>query len=915
MNIKVLLTILVCVSTCFAQTRPSSRKPVKPQVRAPFLQHVQAYDETLYVTKVVLKNGMTVLVNEFRAQPVVSMQLHVRAGTFDEPPQLPATAQLAAAILCRGPAKDPTGTFRQKVHAFGGTFRTSTGYTTTLFEIVAASSHWKRVLNVQAETILNPSFDQERITLEAKLIQGEARGMLGDPRELANEKLLQLAFNQPRMGQYHSISSSAAENYTPESLTAFYKSMYTPSRMMLVVSGDVGSSEVLNEVVRVYTKPAGPGAKSAARPPGGMQDGFRYGSLRGVVAVPNLFFGFRAVPEDHPDYRALSVLSAALGAGDSSIILYRLRDQKKIIYSAETELTPYPGFGYFTIHVKTSPANIDRSEIALLTEIELLKREELTDTEMERALAQAERSYWAGLETVSERAAALGRFEALGDWKRMDRYLAELRKVTAADVKRVAAKYLTLENCSLFEYLPAAGEERRLTSETMRNTLGPLLEPSTDQEQAERDKEIVLGVKVPPAAAGFKFSEIRYPFQTASILRGPDLYIREDHTTPLIEMGLFLPGGRLNENKENSGITALMTRLMLRGGTDIRQFYRQFEVYGARVRPVVEDDYFGFYVSAPGQNFEAAFRLLLETIRAPNFEKEEVERQKELQVAESLSNRTSGEYPQKMMDQVLFQNFAYSLDGYGTESTVVAITPEALKNWYDTYVHNKKPLVAIIGDTKGTSLATVFVQRFSGSRFQETKIPDSYAKPLEKGGSAKLGWKRSESLILFGFQAPPEDDEDGYAVAVLQGYAGGPGRLSQELRDRLGVAHRVSVQYKPRLRGGGLIISAAASPGGEEKLLEALREEIKQARTGPISFRDFRSAVNEALGTYAIQQQLRSVQIGDVAEYVFAGKGINQLQNYPVGLQEVREEDLDAAIQRFLDPDRSVVVQVIGSSN
>jgi zinc protease len=268
-----------------------------------------------------------------------------------------------------------------------------------------------------------------------------------------------------------------------------------------------------------------------------------------------------------------------------------------------------------------------------------------------------------------------------------------------------------------------------------------------------------------------------------------------------------------------------------------------------------------------------------------------------------------------MMDQVLFQSFPYSLESYGTESTVEAITPEALKSWYDTYVHNKKPLVAIIGDTKGTSLATVFVQRFSGSRFQETKIPDSYAKPLEKGGSAKLGWKRSESLILFGFQAPPEDDEDGYAVAVLQGYAGGPGRLSQELRDRLGVAHRVSVQYKPRLRGGGLIISAAASPGGEEKLLEALREEIKQARTGPISFRDFRSAVNEALGTYAIQQQLRSVQIGDVAEYVFAGKGINQLQNYPVGLQEVREEDLDAAIQRFLDPDRSVVVQVIGSSN
>ena len=167
---------------------------------------------------------------------------------------------------------------------------------------------------------------------------------------------------------------------------------------------------------------------------------------------------------------------------------------------------------------------------------------------------------------------------------------------------------------------------------------------------------------------------------------------------------------------------------------------------------------------------------------------------------------------------------------------------------------------------------------------------------------------------MFGFQAPPEDDEDGYSVAVLQGYAGGPGIFSQELRDRLGVAHRLSVHYEPRLRGGGLIISAAAGPGGEERLLEALREEIKKARTGPIPFRDFRSAINEALGTYAIRQQLRSIQIGDAAEYVLAGKGIDQLQNYPAGLQEAREEDLDAAIQRFLDPDRAVIVQAIGTN-
>jgi len=188
------------------------------------------------------------------------------------------------------------------------------------------------------------------------------------------------------------------------------------------------------------------------------------------------------------------------------------------------------------------------------------------------------------------------------------------------------------------------------------------------------------------------------------------------------------------------------------------------------VRPVVADDYFGFRFSVLSQNFEPAFKLFLDTMRAPNFNKEAIDRQKEIQKAEMLLRRISDAYPRDLVKRELFGDFSYALPPVGTEAGLAAVTPESLKSWYEAYVRNRTPVVVVIGDTKGTSLASIFVRNFSGSRFQSAKLTQKFAKPVEKGHSGDQNWDRKESLIFVGFQAPPEDDEDASAVSVLQDF-------------------------------------------------------------------------------------------------------------------------------------------------
>jgi zinc protease len=914
-RIQVALAVLISLSVGFSQVRRTPAKGTPVRTAAPFLQHVKSYEETPYVTKVVLKSGTTVLVNEFRAQPLVSIQAYVRAGILDEPLHEAGIASLLAAMICRGMPDKVKGTLRQNVQALGGFMRCTTGYEASRFEILAPSPQWKKALGIQIDSLFNPLLDPQSLKLEAGLLEGEARAILDEPDEVASAALLELGFDQPRLNKWRTLAAGALVGLTPEKLASFHKAMYVPGRILLVISGDIASGEVLNELVKIYTRESGPASKTAAIPfAKNDMGGFGYKALEGNIPVPRLLFGFRAVPQGSTDYMPLEVLRAVLGTGEGSVLSARLRDQKKFILSGETRLNANPAFGYMTATLEVQPENIDRSEIALLTEIELLKREAPANAEMERALAQLEYEHWRRLETVSGRAGALARFELLGDWKQMDRYISELRRVKAADVRRVALKYLRLENCSLVEYLPASGEKRRLTPEVVRATLEGLLEASADEEQAKRDRETVLAVKIPEADDTFNFSEIRHPFLTASILRGPEMFVREDHTRPVIDMGIFFPGGRFAESENNYGITELLARMILRraGGGTATQFYRQLEVYGGSVHPVVTPDYFGYHFSILSKNFEPGFSLLLELIKTPDFDQEELARQKTMQSIAILRRNNSTDHAEDLVRQILFRNSSYAASGGGTVKSLAALDPASLLNWYDTFVKNRKPVVVAVGDTKGTSLAAFFVRHFSGSRMQDAKISAEYVKPLENGESVKENWSQAQSRILIGFQAPPEDDEDALAAAVLQSYAGNQGRFTQEIRDEQGAAYGISVRYCPRLRGGSMMVVAAASPGTEEAVLKALQEEIRRLTDDPIPDRDYRAALSAAAGSFWIRCQVHLEQIEDIAMHLLAGKGIEEYQNLPARLQDVSQEDLKEAARRIFRMDKAAIVLMQG---
>ena len=111
------------------------------------------------------------------------------------------------------------------------------------------------------------------------------------------------------------------------------------------------------------------------------------------------------------------------------------------------------------------------------------------------------------------------------------------------------------------------------------------------------------------------------PIEKRSILRGPDVYILEDHRLPLVSFGIFYPGGRLYESVKNSGITELVLRSAIRGTQRFNSadISRRLENAGARIQVINEPDFFGYILDGISGKIDQALEILMDVLQQPAF--------------------------------------------------------------------------------------------------------------------------------------------------------------------------------------------------------------------------------------------------------------------------------------------------------
>jgi zinc protease len=394
------------------------------------------------VTRTKLANGLTVLVRENPVAPVVAYSLMVKMGTRTETADTAGISNLLQLMLVRGTEKMNGEQIAEAADRMGGSIDAYGDADYSEITATALSRNWQEMLELVGDVSLRPTLPDGTVQAVRDFTVRQIRNRGDKPFDFASDKMRAALFGSNPYAWDPLGRRESVEKLDRAALLAYYKRYYVPGQMVLAVSGEVKSAEVVAQVQRIFGgMPAGKVELPPAPAPPPMA------ATRDVFVVPGaqaqILMAALAPPLTHPDHPPLKVLTSVLGGGMASRFFSELRDQQALAY---TTLAQYPSrvdTSAFVAILGTAPENVVKAEPALVEQLERVRTQPASAEEVAVARAYVLGSQAMDRRTNARQAWYLAFYEIAGvGYEFLERYAADVKKVTPADVQRVAQKYL-----------------------------------------------------------------------------------------------------------------------------------------------------------------------------------------------------------------------------------------------------------------------------------------------------------------------------------------------------------------------------------------------------------------------------------------------------------------------------------------
>lgn len=408
------------------------------------------------ITKHVLKNGITLLLQENPELPIVSVLAAFQGGVRYETPKDNGICQLMSNLLVRGTTTRTRDEIAQIMDDVGGSLSPFSGKNSFGVQASARSVDFDRALALTADVLINPTFPDAEVARQKELTLAAIERIQDDPFSSAAELFRQTMWlkHPYRMNELGTKESVTA--LTAADLRDFHAKYCGANRMVLAIFGDVKTNEVIAKVEKAFS----PMPQSDAQPPTVPQEDPLVGTRaqvqerQGEQAV--IFIGTTGQRVNDEDRYKLTMLNAVF-AGihyPGGRLFETLRDQQ-LVYLAAAFSQPGIEPGAFVIEAACPPEKLPtvRSEIDRL--IREIQATPISADELQRGKKICISMNLQDLDTNGERAWAAGLDELYGlGFDNFTHYQERINAVTAADVQEMARKYLSTENRAVAIVMP-----------------------------------------------------------------------------------------------------------------------------------------------------------------------------------------------------------------------------------------------------------------------------------------------------------------------------------------------------------------------------------------------------------------------------------------------------------------------------
>lgn len=458
------LCVVVLASGLLAQQADRSKPPAvgpAPSLKLPA------------ITKRTLSNGLQVWVIGVHKVPTVHLELAIRTGVAADPPGKFGLASLTADMLDEGAGTRSALQISDDIDYLGASLETAAAPDATYVELHVPVARLGEALPIMADVVIRPAFPDAELKRLREERLATLLEMEDDPEQLVTVAFPRLVFGeQHRYGSPILGTAASLKSFTVADLKAFHAGQFNPANAVLVVAGDVAADTVIPQIEQALGSWKSPAPVKVPPVPQASQLTARKVYLidKPGAAQSQIRIGWVGVPRSTPDYFPLRVLNTVLGEAFTSRLNNNLREVHGYAYGASSRFDMRLSAGAF---YAAAGVQTDKTSEAVKEFFNELARihEPVPAAELEKAKNYLALLMPRSFETTRGTADALAQawvYDLPADY--YTTYADRVRAVTAADVKRVADRYIQPDKLAVV----VVGDRKTIEPGLKALNLGPL---------------------------------------------------------------------------------------------------------------------------------------------------------------------------------------------------------------------------------------------------------------------------------------------------------------------------------------------------------------------------------------------------------------------------------------------------------
>jgi predicted Zn-dependent peptidase len=400
------------------------------------------------IRRTVLPNGLIVLTERMDHLRSVAMGVWIKSGSRCETVENNGISHFVEHMLFKGTHSRSAQMIAREMDSIGGNLDAFTGKETICFNVKSLSDHVPIALDVLTDLVLHPIFAEPDIERERGVILEEIKIDEDNPDVLVNELFMQSFWKDHPLGKPILGTSATVKRLDQQKLFDYHSDRFHGGNIVFSAAGNLDHDKFTEAVAGKFSALAGGETlHELAAPKASARILLRH---KKALEQVQICLGVPAPPITDENRYATLILNTVLGGGMSSRLFQTIREERGMVYSIYSDLSPYRDTGSLCVYAGTSVGKGIEVVDLILAEFRKLKETELHAEELTRAKDQLKGNILMGLESSNARMANLARQEMyFKDFVTVDEIIASIDAVQASQVQAMAQRLFDPERIAV----------------------------------------------------------------------------------------------------------------------------------------------------------------------------------------------------------------------------------------------------------------------------------------------------------------------------------------------------------------------------------------------------------------------------------------------------------------------------------